>query len=474
MLCAAAAQAESNPTSMGIQHALIFSIDGAHALDIANYVRANPQSAFAQLGAMGVNYTNASLPLGDFYPGVLSLVTGGTPNSTGVWYDGGFDRALSSAGSDCTKVGAEFMYDENIDINVGQIDGGGGINPSKLPRDPHKGCAPVYPHDFVRVNTIFDIAKAAGKRTAWSDKHWTCDIVTGHGGKGVDDFYVREVGIGAVAKDIKRTTQVDDARVQAIINQIDGYDHARAQHTGAPAIFGMTLQALAVQQRVPEGGYTDADGTPGQLVLAALQHADRSLGKIMAELKSQNLLDSTLVILTSVHGDSPINRSFSRKMDEDMIPDMIGEELLAVAVQDTEALLWLKDQSQTSQVAAVLSKAQNRSKAGINEVLFGEALKLQYNDPKQDSRMPDIIVKPLVGVFYAAKTSNKIAEHGGFYTEDVNVPLILANPHLKAAVIKVPVQTTSVAPTVLQLLGLDPNALEAVKMEKTPILPGLL
>jgi len=474
MLCAAAAQAESNPTSMGIQHALILSIDGAHALDIANYVRTNPQSAFAQLGAMGVNYTNASLPLGDFYPGVLSLVTGGTPNSTGVWYDGGFDRALSAAGSDCTKVGAEFMYDENIDINVSQIDGGGGINPAKLPRDPHKGCAPVYPHDFVRVNTIFDIAKAAGKRTAWSDKHWTCDIVTGHGGKGVDEFYVREVGIGAVAKDIKRTTQVDDARVQAIINQIVGYDHARAQHTGVPAIFGMTLQALAVQQRVPEGGYTDADGTPGQLILAALKHADQSLGKIMAELKSQNLLDSTLVILTSVHGDSPINRSFSRKMDEDMIPDMIGEELLAVAVQDTEALLWLKDQSQTSKVAAVLSKAQNRSKAGINEVLFGEALKLQYNDPKQDSRMPDIIVKPLVGVFYAAKTSNKIAEHGGFYTEDVNVPLILANPHLKAAVIKVPVPTTSVAPTVLQLLGLDPNALEAVKMEKTPILPGLL
>jgi hypothetical protein len=123
MPCAAAAQAESNPTSMGIQHALILSIDGAHALDIANYVRTNPQSAFAQLGAMGVNYTNASLPLGDFYPGVLSLVTGGTPNSTGVWYDGGFDRALSAAGSDCTKVGAEFMYDENIDINVGQIDG---------------------------------------------------------------------------------------------------------------------------------------------------------------------------------------------------------------------------------------------------------------------------------------------------------------------------------------------------------------
>jgi arylsulfatase A-like enzyme len=59
-----------------------------------------------------------------------------------------------------------------------------------------------------------------------------------------------------------------------------------------------------------------------------------------------------------------------------------------------------------------------------------------------------------------------------FYTEDVNVPLLLANPGLKAAVIKVPVPLTSVAPTILEALGLDPQDLEAVRMEKTPPLPA--
>jgi hypothetical protein len=472
-LLACPAHSQPPTASLGIQHALILSIDGAHALDIANFARLNPQSAFAQLSGMAVSYTNASLPIGDFYPGVLSLVTGGTPNSTGVWYDEGYDRSLSEAGSDCSKVGAEFLYDEKIDINVDLIDGGGGINPDKLPRDPRKGCTPVYPHDFLRVNTIFDVARAAGRRTAWSDKHWSCEIVTGRGGKGVDDFYIREVGTGAASSDIARTTQLDDARVQAIINEIDGYDHARTQQVGVPSIFGMTFQALAVEQKLPHGGYADAEGTPTPPVLATLKHADQSLGRILAELKSQNILGSTLVALTAVHGDSPINRSFSRKLDEDLIPELIGENLLAVAVQDTEAFIWLKDQSQTTKIAALLSKPDNRSKAAINEILFGEALKLQYNDPKQDGRMPDIIVKPLVGVYYAAAKSTKIAEHGGFYTEDVNVPLILANPKLKSAVIKVPVPTTSVAPTLLQVLGLDPHALEAVKMEHTPVLPGL-
>jgi hypothetical protein len=466
--------AQGLQASATVQHVLLLSIDGAHALDVANYVKRNPQSAMAELSGMSVTYTNASLPIGDFYPGVLSLVTGGTPNSTGVWYDEGWDRSLSAPKSDCSKVGAEFLYDEKIDINVEVIDGGGGINPDKLPRDPKKGCTPVYPHDFLRVNTVFDVAKAAGGRTAWSDKHWSCDIVTGKGGKGVDDFYIREVGTGKLASDIARTTQFDDARVQAIVNEIDGFDHGRAKQVGTPAIFGMTFQALSVEQKKPNGGYVDASGTPSAIVESTLKHVDQSIATIVKELKARNLLSSTLVVLTAVHGDSPINRAWSRKLDEDLIPDMIGEELLGVAVQDTEAFLWLKDQTQTARIAALLSRPDNRSKAAINEVLWGEALKLQYNDPLQDGRTPDIIVKPLVGVYYAGKESTKISEHGGFYTEDVNVPLLLANPKLKPAVIKAPVQTTSVAPTILQMLGLNPQDLDAVRLEKTPGLPGVL
>jgi len=36
-----------------------------------------------------------------------------------------------------------------------------------------------------------------------------------------------------------------------------------------------------------------------------------------------------------------------------------------------------------------------------------------------------------------------------------------------------PVFTTQVATTVLQALGLDPNALQGVQAEKTQVLPGL-
>ena len=454
------------------KHVLMVSIDGAHALDVARYVEAYPHSALAQLSGMSMTYTQASLPIGDFFPGMMSLMTGGTPNSTGIWYDEGYDRTLSPAGSNCSTVGTEYVFDEKLDNDVTRIDGGGGINEAKLPRDPKNGCKPVYPHQFLRVNTIFDVAKAAGMRTAWSDKHWATEIVEGRTGHGVEDLYIREEGTGAIASNIARTESLDDQRVQAIINEIDGYDHDRAHHVGTPGIFGMTFQALAVEQKEPNGGYLDGDGTPTPAVLNTLKHTDESLGRIVAELKKRNLLSSTLLIVTAVHGDSPFDRRLARNIDEDLLPDMIGNNVVK-AVEDTEAFLWLKDQSQTAKVAAMLMSPENRSKAAINEVISGEALKLQYNDPLQDPRAPDIIVKPLLGVFYANRNSTKIAEHGGFYTEDVNVPLLLANPHFKATVIKTPVPTTEVAPTIMAVLGLDPKALQSVKMEKTPVLPGL-
>ena len=47
-------------------------------------------------------------------------------------------------------------YDEGIDIDLTQLNGGGGINPAYLPRDPKNHCAPIYPHQYLRVNTMLD------------------------------------------------------------------------------------------------------------------------------------------------------------------------------------------------------------------------------------------------------------------------------------------------------------------------------
>ena len=77
---------------VSIARVLLISIDGLHAVDLRRYVALNPGSALAQLSAVGRTYTNASATRpSDSFPGLLAMVTGGRPLSTGVYYDDGWD-----------------------------------------------------------------------------------------------------------------------------------------------------------------------------------------------------------------------------------------------------------------------------------------------------------------------------------------------------------------------------------------------
>src|SRR5215469_12918294 len=295
----------SDVKPLHIRHVLLLSVDGLHALDLARYVRLNPNSAFAQLTNMGITYTNASTSKpSDSFPGLLSMVTGGSPRSTGVFYDDSYDRNLSAPGSNCSTKGTEVVYDESIDFNSNALDGGGGIDPANLPLDGSKGCTPVYPHSFLQANTIFEVARNAGLYTAWSDKHPAYDILNGPSGKGVADLYTPEI---ASTDGTRLGTQAyDDLKVQAILNEIAGKDHTGTKQEPVPAIFGMNFQAVSVTQKLAGDGYLDAAGTPSPELQAALDHTDQSVGKMLDALRRQGLFSSTTIILTAKHGQSPI------------------------------------------------------------------------------------------------------------------------------------------------------------------------
>lgn len=89
-----------------------------------------------------------------------------------------------------------------------------------------------------------------------------------------------------------------------------------------------------------------------------------------------------------------------------------------------------------------------------------------------DPRTPDIIVTPNVGIVYTGSTK-KQSEHGGFAHDDTNVMLLLSNPSFSQALYSGPVETAQVAPTILQALGLNPNALVGVRTEGTQVLPAV-
>jgi hypothetical protein len=454
-----------------IEHVLLISLAGMHEVDLERYVAANPGSTLSQLLARGTRYTQAqaSRP-SDSFPGVVALVTGGLPKTTGVIYDDSFDRSLSPAGSDCSKRGGAANFDSAIDLDEDKVDTK--IDEAKLPRDPAKGCAPVYPHTYLRVNTVFDVAKSAGGRTAWGDKHPSYDLLAGATGAGIDELVTPEISAGKSDTAVDKSMANDGIRLDAVLRQIAGKTVAGAAAT-VPMVFGMNFETVSVAQKYSKG-YLDAAGTPGPEIVQALGFVDQSLGRITAALDQAGLTGSTALIVTAKHGQSPIDPSKKRIVDSKLIPSIvngIAPGLLVQTVQDDVGILWLADPGKTDAVVTALKARMGD--LGATRILSGKALAAEFGDPARDPRAPNIVIEVEPGVIYTKPSATKVAEHGGFSRDDRHVPLIVVLPGGKPSTVAAPIETRAVAPTILVLLGLDPRKLDAVRLTGTKALPGL-
>jgi len=471
-LAAPAAALTAAPTATAhAQHVLLISIDGLHQQDLSRYVTSHPDSTLAELSRYGIRYTHAYTPVpSDSFPGTVALISGATPQTSGIYYDDSYDRKLSPAGSKCNKEGASVVFDDSIDRDASQLDGGGAIDPAHLPLDRAHGCKPVYPHDFIRVNTAFEVIKQAGGYTAWVDKHPAYDFVNGPSGSGVDDLYTPE--IAAMGEKIAAFPAYDDLKVQAVLNQIAGHHSSGGGQAPVPTLFGMNFQNLSVAQKSGDG-YRDAQATSGHAVDEAMHHIDDALGRIVAALQAHQLAQSTLLVITAKHGQSPIDPTRIRRIDGHVLTQMVdgvAPHLLAKSALDDVGLLWLSDARQTQVVAAVLRA--HATELGIARVYAGNDMPAGFALAAIDSRAPDLAIETIPGVIYTH--GKKIAEHGGFAEDDRHVALLLSRPDLPASVIDTPVGTTQVAPTMLAALGLNPQALKAVQIEHTQALPGLI
>lgn len=447
---------------LAVDHVLLLSVDGLHAADLARFVAGHPHSAMARLAAHGVDYANAAAARpSDSFPGLLALVTGGSPASTGVYYDDSYDRNLSAPGSDCSVRGTELAFDESIDRDSTALDGGGGIDASKLPRDPDRGCAPVYPHQLLRVNTVFEVVRDFGGRTAWSDKHPAYDLVNGPSGAGVADLYTPE--IASANGTVAGTEAYDDLKVAAIVNEIDGWNHDRTERVGVPNLFGMNFQAVSVAQKT--AGYLDGAATPTAALADALEHTDASLGAMLDALNEAGLASRTLVVLGAKHGQSPIDRKALKIVDKKLIAKAVPAAAQITA--DDIAFIWLQPGADPSVALAAL-EAQ-RDALAIDRIYFGDDLDLLFGP--LDERRPDIAIEPRAGVIYTKPSATKIAEHGGFADDDTHVALLVANPRLRPRTVTAPVANVQVAPTILRALGLPTDQLAAVDIEGTQTLP---
>ena len=533
------------------RHVLLLSVDGLHQSDLAYYVQTHPHSALAALVRGGREFTRANTTFpSDSFPGMVAQLTGGGAGTAGVYYDDTYNRTLLPPGTkDCAtaKPGTEVSWTEAADRSQNPItlDAGQGLadpaltalpsnttaqtlanapaitkailgmtptpqsllDPAALPVDPAT-CTPLYPHQYLRVNTVFDVARAHGLRTAWSDKHAAYEILNGPTGAGLQDLFTPEINSVADASghdwtnDNALTEEYDGFKVAAVLNEIDGLDHSGTRHVGTPAIFGMNFQTVSTAEKLPTsdglaGGYTAA-GTPGPLLSRALDYIDAQVGRLESRIAADGLAGSTTVILSAKHGQAPKDPASLRRVDDGAIIAAINAgwtaahsgaaPLVSFSVDDDAMLLWLSDRSPDALAYAkhyLLTHpapantitdpkgtySTTVTSSGLSSVATGLAADALLKAPANDPHAPDLVGIAQPGVVYTGGVK-KIAEHGGDSADDRNVALVVSGAGVHhGGTDTAPVATTQIAPTILSLLGINPRALQAVHIEHTRTLP---
>ena len=323
---------------------LLISVDGLHQSDLRWFIRHNRGRRWRRWPRSGAEYSHIQTPVpSDSDPGMTAQMTGGDPRTTGVYYDVEYNHALLEAGTTSCHgqaTGADVIYDSPDDVDDTKLDAGQGLsglpgtilqmtqtpqdllNPATFPVDPQT-CQPISPSSYLKVNTIFNVAHDDGLLTAWSDKHPIYTSFNGPEGNGITDSFDPEIDCNALMPDgtpypggvcLDRRQRRHHA-----VRLLQGPGGAqldrrlqpqRTDQIGVPAIFGMNFQTVSTAEKLPTsdgltGGYEPGTHIPGPLLQRALGYIDHQLALMVGELRSQGLLDSTAIIVSAKHGQSP-------------------------------------------------------------------------------------------------------------------------------------------------------------------------
>ncbi|KAL1846748.1 hypothetical protein Plec18170_009039 [Paecilomyces lecythidis] len=453
---------------------IFLSFDGMHQGDLVNYIEQHPNSTWASLilkNAVVFNNAKASTP-SDSFPATSALVTGGTPRLTGIYWDDTWAKDLYPPSSNCTgPIGSEVDWSVASDWNSSSITGGDAFNISAtaMRLTSWGACEPIFPHDYLRVNTIFEVARANGLNTVYMDKHPTYEFVNGPSGTGLTQGYFPE--IGSVASTLDAQLAWDDLHWTALSNIIAGH-YVNGSGSVDFSLIGANFQSLTWAQS-NGGGYANgsslANPVFGANISAALDSYDQKIGTLVRELKAAGKLDSTLLILSSKQGQSPVNESTLKHVDPSLLVNSTGVDV-SFMTGDDAALLWLARSSDAATAKAnLLAKA---TELNIDSVLVGdEVWQFGFGNPRKDPRAPDVLVIAKDGTLFS--TNKQTSNHGAWLADDLNVPLVIYNPAFAPQNLSNEVKTTQLASTMLSALGLPLAQLDAWRAEGSPVLPFL-
>ncbi|CAL8462758.1 g2291 [Coccomyxa elongata] len=528
------AGAQVLPKKKVVDHVLVYLVDGLHVQDLDNYIAEFPYSNIAALANTGTKYENYFLPPPtDSWPALATQITGGGPQTHGIIYESPYSRGLYPPGSKCVGnpgTVCDFSEDSNSPPTLLY---GAKIDPSILPLNKSAGCTPVYPNNFITSNTMFSVATQAGLKTAWSDKAIQYTFVAGPGNPTDLSDRITDTNFPVIdylinKKDIPSQMEYDLLHLDAVLSWIKGtYSNGTASDGKPWNLFGTSLQSVNAAQKSADtqvnnlpvanptntylsGGYGDPNAIPNDPsknsaanpatntqiaaflnknnvnndqndwflaeVHAALAGVDDIVGQTVNALKDAGIYEKTAIVFGSKHGNSPINNTALVRVNfKDVITAIntaIAPASVASSNADTGGYVWLTDSSPATVAKAVAALTTPAALAKFNtaQVLSGDQLTpILGSNP---DRVPDLFVVPKEGTLYST-SKTKVSDHGGEQSTDTHISLIISNPNFPKTVVTDTVSGAQLAPTLLDLLGLDYSQLTGVQVEGTKPLPGL-
>jgi arylsulfatase A-like enzyme len=217
-------------------------------------------------------------------------------------------------------------------------------------------------------------------------------------------------------------------------------------------------------------GHVDGGNQDPAKVIQLMKAFDRDLGKIEDAYSKAGVLKQTLFVITADHGMAPLKRFIPSSIISDAV-QQAGTTAPAVS-NSTGAYVWLADTSKAQLVAQNIVKAADPS---IQSVYYlttsggqtqyalagGSFVRSEVDKTNQyllgtlvNGHEPTVVVFAKENASFADPSTNWKADHGGASWQSQHIPLILAGPGIRPAVVTgQPAQLDDLAPTILTDMG---------------------
>jgi predicted AlkP superfamily pyrophosphatase or phosphodiesterase len=322
--------------------------------------------------------------------------------------------------------------------------------------------------EIVRVPTIYDVAKAAGLKTA--AVHWPATRNARTLDWASPDVMKLELTSKYTTPALLKECQ--DAGLN-LVKMDDGSPRKRDESTAEDDFWTRVFNRIVNNHRpnlalfhvLAVDATQHARGPRTPPTYAALKAADNQVREVWDGLQKSFPGKATLVIVSD-HGFSlnqaniPLNAALKKAGLVEMTGTRITGGDIQIVVQGGSAFIYVIDEANRESIIGRFKTAF----AGVDGVdkIVGPEEFVEYGigDPRRDPHAPDLMLFAKMGYYFgdtAAGNKNELRGSHGYDSKlpDLQAIFVASGAGIKPGTKLGPIENTSVAPTIARLLGIE-------------------